>query len=361
MPDPVVQTSRGALRGIGVGGVHAFLGVPYAQAARFEAPVPVAEWTGVRDAQAFGPMAPQTDPRADAPGYGIILERMGAPAGTPPPEDEDCQRLNIWTSDLHPERLKPVMVWLHPGFFMVGTGASGNGATLAARGDVVTVSLNHRLNLFGFTHLDDIAPGFSGSGNAGMLDIVAALEWMRDNIDRFGGDPGRVMVFGASGGGMKTAWLMTSPRGCGLLHRAGAQSGPCLTFMERHEAPAVTERLLHKLGLSPAQADQLRTLPVKTLLDAYHQLRQEHRPSRFTHLASFAPVLDPDLLPRHPFSPDATPSARDIPMLMGWNREDMAFFTGDDLPALDLDAAALRQRLTDRFGARSCGRFRDRI
>lgn len=352
MPEPVVETHSGKVRGTRTGNSLAFLGIRYAKAERFEAPQAVEPWPGMADATSFGPMAPQSDPRPDAPGYGIILEKMDLGGGIAPVEDEHCQYLNIWTSELRPARLKPVMVWLHPGFFMVGTGASGNGAHLAGRGDVVVVSLNHRLNLFGFTHLDDIADGFDGSGNAGMLDIVAALRWVKTSIDRFGGDPERIMVFGASGGGMKTAWLMTSPASEGLLHRAGAQSGPCLRLMERDEASRISEQLLQLLDIKPRDVARLRTLPVQTLLLAYHTLRTRNRPTRFTHLASFAPVIDPGLLPRHPFDPDATPRAKDIPMLLGWNRQDMAFFAGDDLSALELDDEGLAARLRERFGVR---------
>jgi para-nitrobenzyl esterase len=245
------------------------------------------------------------------------------------------------------------MVWLHPGFFMVGTGASGNGARIAARGDAVVVSLNHRLNVFGYTHLDDIDSSFRKSGNVGMLDIVAALEWVRDNIERFGGDPRRVMVFGSSGGGMKTAWLMTSPRSGPLLHRAGAQSGPLLKLMERDEASSITEQLLAELDLKSAQAHKLRSLPAEQLLAAYHRLRGRNRPKRFTHLASFAPVIDDELMPRHPFHPDATPQAARIPMLIGWNRQDMSFFPGDDMGVFDLDERALVRRLEPNVGAQA--------
>lgn len=357
-PEPIVESCEGRLRGQTLDQCHAFLGIRYAQAERFEAPRPVEPWSGIVEATAFGPIAPQSDPDPAGPGYGIILERLPPPpAGAPrlpaPVESEDCQYLNVWTADLSPARPKPVMVWLHPGFFMLGSGASGNGAALAARGDVVVVSLNHRLNLFGYCHLDDIAPDFRNSGNAGQLDIVAALEWVQRNITRFGGDPSRVMVFGASGGGMKTAWLMASPRARDLLHRAGAQSGPCLRLMDRDDASAITMQLLDELGLGTGDANALRSMPADRLMRAYHRLRLRNRPSRFTHLASFAPVIDPDLLPRHPFDPDAAPGTRDIPLLLGWNREDMAFFPGEDMEMFDLDEAGALARLEPLAGARA--------
>ena len=346
--EPIVETCEGKVRGLTLEQCHAFLGIRYARAERFEAPVPLEPWSGIVDSVGFGPIAPQTNPDTAAPGYGIILEQMPAlpPSSQPGPvESEDCQYLNVWTSDLSPERPKPVMVWLHPGFFMLGSGASGNGAALAARGDVVVVSLNHRLNLFGYCHLDDIAPGFRYSGNVGQLDIVAALEWVQRNIASFGGDPSRVMVFGASGGGMKMAWLLASPAGNHLLHRAGAQSGPCLGLMKRSDASAISEQLLAELGLKASEADALRTAPVKRLMLAYHTLRMRNRPCRFTHLACFAPVIDRDLLPRQPFEPDAAPGAREVPMLIGWDREDMAFFAGDDMGVFDLSEDGLRLRM----------------
>jgi len=355
--DPVVETCEGKLRGVTLGQCHAFLGIRYAKAERFEAPASADPWSGIEDATQFGPIALQSNPDRGAPGYGIILERLAPPPGTMQPpapvESEDCQLLNVWTANLSPDVPRPVMVWLHPGFFMLGSGASGNGAALAARGDVVVVSLNHRLNLFGYCHLDDVADGFRHSGNAGQLDIVAALEWVRRNIHAFGGDPARVMVFGASGGGMKTAWLMASPAGNHLLHRAGAQSGPCLRLMERDDASEITSQLLGELGLKAGEANTLRTIPADELLVAYHRLRLRNPAQRFTHLTSFAPVIDPDLLPHHPFASDAAPLTRDIPMLLGWNREDMSFFAGNDMDVLDLPDSELMSRLRPLAGDRS--------
>lgn len=352
LSEPVVETCSGRIAGLRLDQCMAFLGIPYARAERFEAPRPASPWAGVLSAQAFGPMAPQSDPQGSH--FGIIFEHLPQPVGAAPPpnpvESEECQVINVWTADLAPERPRPVMVWLHPGFFMLGAGTSGNGAQLAARADVVVVSLNHRLNLLGYCHLDDVADGFQHSGNAGQLDIVGALKWVQRNIHRFGGDASRVTVFGASGGGMKTAWLMASPKGRGLLHRAGAQSGPCMEFMERGAASAMTQQLLDTLGLKTHQADDLRRIPVKRLLAAYHQLRLANPASRFTQLAGFAPVIDPDLLPHHPSSAEAAEAGSHIPMFTGWNREDMAFFPGRSLDIFALDNAGLRQKVEELAG-----------
>lgn len=348
---PIVETTAGKVRGTLVDGVSSFLGIRYATAERFAVARPPTPWAGVRDATAFGAIAPQTSPDPDTRRYGIVLEQLPRPpaAGSPPLEDEDCLFLNVWTSNPSRSTSLPVMVWLHSGFFMVGSGASGNGARLAHRGDVVVVSLNHRLNVFGYTHLDEIAgEDFRHSGNLGQLDIVAALEWVRENIAGFGGDPNRVMVFGSSGGGMKTAWLLASPRARGLLHRAGVQSGPCLKMMERETASEVSEALLRELGLTRSECSALRTLPAARLLSAYHALRVRLRPKRFTHLATFAPVLDPVLLPRHPYSPEAPAGAAGVPLLIGWNREDMAFFLDAELA---VDPAELPARVEAFLGA----------
>jgi para-nitrobenzyl esterase len=356
--DPIAETRSGKLRGMRTGSAFSFKGIRYAVADRFMPPRAPEPWSGVRDALAFGANAPQTNANPPpGPPY-VITAQLPRAEGAPPPvrmaESEDCLFLNVWTPALNDGRRRPVMVWLHGGFFYGGSGATIDGSRIAGRGEAVVVSVNHRLNAFGYTHLADIAGGdFAHSGNAGMLDIVAALEWVRDNIDRFGGDPARVMVFGTSGGGMKTSFLMASPRAEGLIHRAGVQSGPGLRFMERDAASAVTERLLAATGLGKGNARDLATLPMDRLLAGYHQVSAELKPTRFIDLPSFSPVIDPVLLPRHPFSPDAAPLTRQIPMLTGCNAQEMSFFWGNDPAAFTLDEAGLEARAHDLLGERA--------
>jgi len=354
--DPIAETRQGRVRGVRANGAIAFKGIRYAVADRFMPPRAPEPWAGVRDADVFGASAPQSNPNPPpGPPYVITAQIPPAPGASPPPklaESEDCLFLNVWTAALGDGGRRPVMVWLHGGFFYGGSGSTVDGSALARRGDVVVVSLNHRLNAFGFAHLEAIGGAdFAHSGNLGMLDIVAALEWVRDNIEAFGGDPKRVMVFGASGGGMKTSFLMASPKSQGLLHRAGVQSGPGLRFMERDAASAATEMLLAELGLKPSQVNDLRTVPVQAMLRGYHAVAAKLKPRRFIDLPSFSPVLDPDLLPRHPFSPDAAPATRDLPMLIGWNAQEMSFFLGNDPEAFTLEEAGLAARAEELLGA----------
>jgi len=356
--EPVAETINGRLRGALANGVLTFKGVPYARADRFMPPRPAESWVGIRDAVQFGASAPQTNPDPPpGPPY-VITAQIPPPPGAPPPlrlvESEDCQYLNVWTSGLNDGRKRPVMVWLHGGFFYAGSGSTVDGSKLAARGDVVVVSINHRLNAFGFSHLADLGGAeFAHSGNAGMLDIIAALEWVRDNIAGFGGDPDRVMVFGASGGGMKTGFLMASPSTRGLIHRTGGQSGPALRFMERSDASTATAMLLAELGLGESRANDLALVPMVDLLRAYHKVAARLKADRFIHLPCFSPVIDPELLPRHPFSPDAAPQTRDIPMLIGWNAQEMSFFLGNDPEAFTLDDEGLALRAEQMLGTQA--------
>lgn len=348
--DPIATTAYGKLRGQRLDNCLVFRGIRYAVAKRFKAPGAPAPWTGVRDAVAPGFSAPQTNANPPpGPPY-VILAQLPRPAGAKPPpplpESEDCLFLNVWTPALGDGRKRPVMVWLHGGFFYGGTGSTTDGSGIAGRGDAVVVSVNHRLNAFGYTHFGDLAGGaFAQAGNAGMLDIVAALRWVRDNIEAFGGDPARVMVFGTSGGGMKTSFLMASPPARGLFHRAGVQSGPGLRFMERDAAADVTERLLREVGLNRANAADLATLPADRLLAGYHAVASVMKPTRFIDLPCFAPVLDPQWLPHHPFSPKAAQGTADIPMLIGSNAQEMSFFWGNDPAAFTLDEAGYQQRV----------------
>ena len=359
---PVVETAQGKIRGVRERNCYSFKGIRYASAERFGLPRAPAKWSGIRDALEFGASAPQSDPNPpDHSGPpAIILAQLprSATAGPPPkrqPESEDCLFLNVWSAGINDGRKRPVMVSLHGGFFSAGSGSGLDGSMLAGRGDVVVVSLNHRLNLFGFTHLEDLGGrDFAFSGNAGMFDILAALEWVRDNIEAFGGDPARVMVFGTSGGGMKTSFLLASPRARGLLHRSAVESGPGLRFMEPDAASKVTERLLSKLNLGVAQMGELRTMPMQRLLAAYHAIAREMPPKRFIDLPCFAPVIDSLALPRQPFSPDAAPQTAEIPMLTGWNAQEMTFFMGNDPQAFTLvDEESAIDRASAFLGDRS--------
>lgn len=354
--DPIVDTAQGRWRGAVTDGAISFRGIRYAVAERFMPPRAPEPWAQTKDALDFGAQAPQTNPNPPpGPPY-VITAQFPRPANAPPParpvESEDCLFLNIWTPTLDRSRKLPVMIWLHGGFFYAGSGASGDGAALARRGDVVVVSLNHRLNAFGFTHLGDYGADYAHSANVGMLDIIAALEWVRENIAGFGGDPGRVMVFGASGGGMKTGFLMASPQAKGLIHRAGMQSGPGLKFMEADRARRATDLLFSKLELKSGDVAALKVLPAERLLAGYHAVAASMAPKRFIDLSCFAPVIDPVLLPRHPFSPDAARLTHDIPMLIGWNAQEMSFFMGNDPAGFALDETSLRERLHGFMGSR---------
>ena len=241
---PAVETASGKLRGRSQAGIHAFKAIPYAAAPfgpnRFRPPQPARSWAGTRDAGAYLTHAWQLPNR---PKRRAVLETLLGPADATP-ESEDCLSLNVWTPGLGDGGKRPVMVWLHGGAFAYGSGnrAVTDGANLARRGDVVVVSVNHRLNILGFLHLGDIGGAeWASSGNAGMLDIVAALRWVRDNIAAFGGDPGNVTIFGESGGGGKVSVLLAMPAAKGLFHRAVIQSGAAIRVSTRERATALAE------------------------------------------------------------------------------------------------------------------------
>jgi len=264
----VADTASGKIRGVEVDGIRVFKGIPYgadtAGPNRFMPPAPVAKWTGVRDALEYGQSAPQSEPGARRAASDLAVAGAGLRT-----EGEDCLVLNVWTPALADGRKRPVMVWCHGGGFATGSGSSPitEGQNLARRGDVVVVTINHRLNVLGFTYLGE--PGgteFAASGDAGMLDIVKALEWVRDNIARFGGDPETVTVFGQSGGGRKVATLLAMPSAKGLFHRAIIESGATIRLVERDQATRVAAELMKTLGLGKTQVKALQSLPVDTIM-----------------------------------------------------------------------------------------------
>ena len=252
---PVAETNTGRVRGAIIEGVAAFKCIPYGAptsgANRFMPPRRPAPWAGDRDALEYSGHAPQEGLR---PASRPELADFSGPPDTSP-ETEDCLTLNVWTPGLEQGAKRPVMVWFHGGAFSYGTAnvARLQGSRLARRGDVVVVTVNQRLNIFGFLDLSAVGGAeFAASGNAGTLDMIAALEWVRDNIDRFGGDPGNVTIFGESGGGGKVCTLLAMPSARGLFHRAIVQSGAAVRLRERDRAARLTEAVLKELGLTAA-------------------------------------------------------------------------------------------------------------
>lgn len=304
---PLAMTTAGRIRGVTDHGIHVFKGVPYGgdtAPRRFMPPQPPAPWSGVRDAIGFGLIAPQPSTRAMS---------------------EDCLHLNVWTPALRDGTKRPVMVWFHPGAYSSGTSneREADGARLSRRGDVVVVTVNHRLNVFGHLYLAELAgPEFADSGNVGILDLVLALQWVRDHASEFGGDAGNVTIFGQSGGGAKSATLMAMPAARGLFHRVITMSGQQITASRIATATRHAEQFLNALHMPRAQVRSLLTLPMEQLVQA----------SRAP--AYMGPVKDGRSLVRDPFDPDAPPQSADIPMILGNTRDETRTLIGRGDPSI---------------------------
>jgi para-nitrobenzyl esterase len=329
----VVETASGRVKGIISDGVHVFKGIPYgastAGANRFMPPRKPEPWTAVRETVAYAGRSPQAPAAQQRP----ELATVWGPIDTLP-VGEDCLTLHVWTPGLDNAR-RPVMVWLHGGAFSYGSANSPryDSTRLARRNDVVVVAVNHRLNIFGHLDLSQVGgERFAQSGNAGVLDLLAALEWVREHAGRFGGDPGNVTIFGQSGGGGKVSALLAMLRAKGLFHKAIIQSGASVRFAERERTTRLADAVLKHLGLRPDQLDALQALPLARLQEAVVPAQATlPRPRQpLLDRYNFGPVIDGLLLPHQPFDPGAPEVSDDVPLMIGDTKDESAIFLAPD-------------------------------
>ena len=335
----LAETHRGKIRGSIADGIKVFKGIPYgadtAGANRFRPPKPPKPWTDVRDALDFGPMAPQT-----------TSERARIFASWTYDKDmsEACLSLNVWTPGLRDHRKRPVMVWFHGGGFSALSGSRNvfDGTRLCKKGDVVVVTVNHRLNAFGYLYLARLGGAeFSESGNAGMLDLIAALRWVHDNIAEFGGDPGNVTIFGQSGGGAKVSTIMAMPQARGLFHKAIVQSGSHLDGLTADEATKHAVTLMTALGLKDKDLPKLRQMPMEQILGGLKKAMAGPGAK-----PNFSPVVDQHILPKGPWLPDGPTVSANVPMMIGTTRTETTLLIGNaDQATFALDDFGLRQKL----------------
>lgn len=316
--DAVTSTTQaGRWRGQSRDGIQRFLGIYYGddtRQRRFQAALPEPPWTGTRDALHYAPHCPQA----------VTAQR----AVDTTDMSEDCLSLNVWTPDVADGARRPVLVYFHGGGYANGSVNEPvvDGARLSRRGGVVVVTVNHRLNGFGFLDLSALdAERFADSGVVGMLDLLLALQWVRDNIAAFGGNPGNVTIFGQSGGGAKCATLMAMPAARGLFHRVWTMSGQQITGRRRANAEQTARDVLQRLSATPgkdaASIDTLMTAPMSALMEAMRD-------------GTWTPVVDGRRLPRDPFSPDAPPQSAELPMVLGNTHDETTLLIGKNEPTL---------------------------
>jgi para-nitrobenzyl esterase len=328
-------------------GVFNFKGIPYAKAERFMPPQKPDKWDSIRSCRSYGPVCPinvrpmiMSDEMEFAQHHNFWIMN-----------EEDCLNLNVWSPGLKDGKKRPVMVWLHGGGYSAGSSCelpSYDGENLSRTGGVVVVSINHRLNVLGFLDLSAVDEKYARSANVGMMDVVAALEWVHNNISNFGGDPGNVTIFGQSGGGGKVATLMYTPSAKGLFHKAIMQSGVAGKFTTKEATQKIGLAVLGELGLKKSEADKLKDVPYDTLLAAGNRAIAKAGGAGFGRLG-WAPSCDGEFIPMQPGDTGAEELAKDIPLIIGSNQVEFGSFGGQK-GLLHADEATIINYLKERYG-----------
>ncbi|HEY9544044.1 carboxylesterase/lipase family protein [Prevotella sp.] len=349
----VTAVEQGQIAGYQTMGVNIFKGVPYAKADRFMPPTAPDGWKGIRSCRAYGPTCPQgarSGWENDEASFAFDWDDGHA--------GEDCLRLNIWTQGLSDNKKRPVMVWFHGGGFAAGSGQelpSYDGTNLAKDGDVVVVTVNHRLNVLGFLDLSAFGERYAKSGNVGMLDLVESLRWIKENVESFGGDPDNITIFGQSGGGGKVSTLLAMPSAKGLFHKAIIQSGSQLKCMEQQYSRRIGTEVVKKLGLNASNIDRIAEIPYDKLLAAGEEAVKEEKAKALKagwngFIFGWSPVVDGDLLPQHPFAPSAPAQSKDIPVIIGTTLNE--FCASAYVPAMrNLSEDDVMKQVEQRYGS----------
>lgn len=330
----VTSTDAGKVRGYIHNNIVTYKGIPYAEAKRFEAPQKPKTWSGVRSSLSYGPVAPLVDPTTsvmDEPEF-VFNHSWGY-------TNEDCMRVNVWTPGINDGKKRPVLFWIHGGGFTAGSSQelpSYDGENLAKKGDVVVVSINHRLNILGYLDLSAYGEKYKQSANLSVLDMKAALEWVKTNISNFGGDPNNVTIFGQSGGGAKVNTLMAMPSAKGLFHKAVNQSGAFRTAMlDKATTQSIAAEVMKELGISADKVDEIQNIPFQTLSNAgkkalktiADKMKAEGKPVIGFGL-SWGPSNDGEILPYQLFSNEAFELSKNVPLMIGTTVNEFMPFRG---------------------------------
>jgi len=354
----IAETKYGKVRGYIHDGIYIYKGIPYGKAKRFMPAVEPDAWEGIRSSTMWGPTCPMMDPPelgSDEADF-MFQHDWGIP-------DEDCLRINVWTPGINDNMKRPVMIWIHGGGYTFGSSQElpmYDGENLCKTGDVVYVSVNHRLNLLGFADLSDFGDKYNSSVNVGMIDLVDALEWVRDNISNFGGNPNNVTIFGQSGGGGKVSALMSAPPAKGLFHKAVVQSGMYPTFQDQKITKRIGREFVKNLGLTISDIDSIQNIPYSDLVFAYkiatdsvkEQLTKEGISTNWLKFGP-GPTQDGEFLPFTFNDPKNLVISEDVPLMIGTTKNEFIASLWGDIPMRNASLEEVNNYIEDKYGDKS--------